>query len=302
MPYDSNSFIQDIQVMKRALKKENFQNVNMQCNRIMSNSYLLNKKRFILPAFILRDLNMLITSLRESRSSRPLVSAAATLGQLIRRLEQLRVEQDFDITLLWESYCSSLKTLRVQLLDDNELEVYDNENTEMTKSGFVSLIDFLNKNKDQLLNRKSPMVDTTIVEMTRLYTCYGIRDEDVPLRAVMIGLGLVDDYIENLAKDEDEFESITRNTIFPFLSNLVEMKDMESMKRFETGTLVLSDIVMLWRESYLKCGEPLGRRQRFAQNYILPCNFSSLNFSSEKKEQIADLLARGIEDQLRTDQ
>ena len=48
LSYKQADFNRDLKVIRKALKRQDLEGVNIQCNRIMSNSYLLNQDKFTL--------------------------------------------------------------------------------------------------------------------------------------------------------------------------------------------------------------------------------------------------------------
>ena len=156
----------------------------------------------------------------------------------------------------------------------------------------------MGKNKDLLTKKNARMLDNVIIEMTRLYTSYGIDEEDVPIRAFTIAIGLVGDYAGSVTNSEEDFKLDVENTIFPYVNKLLEIKSIAGDELLEVVNPLITEMIMVWREQYLKYGEPISRRQR---SYMITED-SKIDFSQEKKDKLADLLTKGIEDQLRRNQ
>jgi hypothetical protein len=265
----------------------------------MSNSCLLNDSRFTLLAFIIRDLNMLVTPLKQSGYTKPITSAVLAVEQLVSKIDQTFSERDSGNKMLWKNYCLCLKNLRRYLLDENENDAYEAyDDVKFTHSCFNKLIDFIVQNKDLLTNRNARMLYNVIIEMTRLYTCYGIEEEDVPIRAFTIAMGLLSDYAGSATNNEGEFKSDVEKMILPYLDKFVEIRNMNGDDLLERISSIVIEIIMAWREQYLKYGEPISRRQT---RYMLTGE-PNIDFSQEKKDKLADLLTKGIEDQLRRNQ
>ena len=117
---------------------------------------------------------MLVAPLKQSRYTRPITSAMFTVEQMVSKIEQILSKEDFDNKMLWRNYYECLKNLRPHLLDENEIDAYDNE-VKLTHSCFNKLVDFIRENKNLLTNRNARMLNNVIIEMTRLYTSYGME-------------------------------------------------------------------------------------------------------------------------------
>ncbi len=292
MSYETSVFNRDLQVIKRDLKKQDFQHLNIQCNRILSNSYLLNQSRFVLPAFIIRDFNILVSPLKQLGYTRPISTAIFFVEELVSKIAQIVSDENFDNKILWKNYYQHLKSLRPHLLDENEVESYQNE-VNLTHSCFSKLIDFMAGNKNLLTNKNSRILENVIIEMTRLYTSYGIEEQDVPIRAFTIAIGMVNTYAGSLSNNEEGFKSDIEDMVFPYVDKLLEIRDNKGDELLEAINPVIIKMIMVWREQSLKYIEPISRGQR---GYMIE---SKIDFSQEKKDQLADVLTKGLEDQLR---
>jgi hypothetical protein len=234
---------------------------------------------------------MLIFPLKQLGYVRPISTATSVVEDLVSKIAQMVSDENFD-KILWKSYYQHLKSLRPHLLDENEIVSYQNE-VKLTHPCFNKLIDFMAEHKNLLTNKNSQILDNVITEMTRLYTSYGIEEEDVPIRAFTIAIGLVNSYAGSLADNDEGFKSDIEDMVVLYMDKLLEIRDTKDGDLLGTINPVIVRLIMVWREQSLKYGEPIFRRQR---RYMIE---SKIDFSQEKKDQLADVLTKGLEDQLR---
>jgi uncharacterized protein (DUF2164 family) len=107
-------------------------------------------------------------------------------------------------------------------MEADEGSMYTKDDADLTHEGILELIDFLDKNKNLLTVKANNILDVMVIEINRFYYTYGINDSDVKIRALIIALGLVEDYIRKDAFDQSKFESNVNLVMFPLLDKIIE--------------------------------------------------------------------------------
>jgi uncharacterized protein (DUF2164 family) len=191
--------------------------------------------------------------------------------------------------------------LRSSLMEADEGSMYTKDDADLTHEGILELIDFLDKNKNLLTVKANNILDVMVIEINRFYYTYGINDSDVKIRALIIALGLVEDYIRKDAFDQSKFESNVNLVMFPLLDKIIEyssrIKDIE-LKSIDG---LLWKMIALWRDLFLKFGEPgllMAPGEERTQQYMKKGE-AQITFPPGTKDKLTDLLSKSIEDKLR---
>jgi hypothetical protein len=185
-------------------------------------------------------------------------------------------------------------------LDEYESAIYVEEKTSITHEGIVMLIDFLDKNRELIRIYESYMLDAIQIETRRLYATYGIEYKDVKIRALIIGLGAIVDYAKKLSRFDNisKYKSEIEERITGFLNTIVSFTQQND-GHSELADSCIIEIISFWRELFLKYGEVSFTR------YSLPLMREhyppelQVAFPQETRDKLANIVARGIEDQLK---
>jgi hypothetical protein len=186
-------------------------------------------------------------------------------------------------------------------MEGDEGAMYAKDDTNLAHEGVLGLIEFLDKNKDMLTVKANNMLDITAIEINRFYSTYGLNDSDVKIRALVIALRLVEDYVRKDAFDQSKLASNVNVIIFPLLDRIVEysrrIKDIE-LKVIDD---LLWEMIALWRDLFLKFGEPslyVAQGEDRSQKDMKKGE-AQITFPPSIRDKLADLLSKTIEDKLR---
>lgn len=164
MPYRAAQFRQEIGAIKKLLDTQDFDTINILGNRITSNAYLLEGEKFGIVGFMIKDLSILIGSLKQSGNIGATTSATSSLKLLIKTLEEFDFESEEYGKKLWDSYSNTLKILRRYMLSDVEREQYVEENISLSNEAFMNLLNFVDKNQEVLTKFNNRLIMTTLTE------------------------------------------------------------------------------------------------------------------------------------------
>ena len=299
MPYSVEIFKQDIKAGKKALEKDDFENVNVAANRMMMNAFLLGGSQLGLAGFMIRDIVIPVLALKQSTRSGSVSSAKAPLQLLLGKIGDTIASPEEKKPDLWDSYYVSLKSLRLHLLDEHESDAFATERTDFTHEAFMALIKYFEKYSGELVKPNSHLIKSMYLEINRFYQLYGISKEDVQRRAPFILLTWIDDYLAAISNDEKEFAAAVAEVQLPLVKRTVDICGKEQINLDEI-MLLTWDMVAEWRDLYMKHSELLRAARQFSRQQLTSKGAEpSFQIPEETKEKMASLVTKGIEDQVR---
>jgi hypothetical protein len=294
MSYNKDFLLKDLETAKYSVKKQDFTNLNIYCNRIMSNAYLLDNKDVAICGLLLKDLSYLMGPLKQLTNAKPITSAIQTYESLLEKIQKLDYSGEFQ-TELWSQYHKHLLTLRKYLMDEYESSVFPSESVEIAEKCFSKLIDFIDMNKEVLKSWDCRIFDTIMVEMTRIYTTYGMGLTETKIRTMFFMFELLFDYAKRNVKDISDYLSNIDKLIIPYLDRwIIIARSSDVGKDFDK---LLVEMIVSWRELYLLYSEPLKVQPEV--EYDRNKGQVPIVFPQETKDKLASLVTKSIEDQIK---
>lgn len=290
--YSTNEFKQDLSVIKKGLTDDNFDAINIFANRIMSNAFIMDSKKFVLPAFLIKDLTLFLVQLKQIPKIKSSASAKSALRLFISSIDNMTLNEEFKNEELWKAYHTSLGLLRKHLLPDNEKDSYDKENTEFTNQAFKMLITYVQTNQT-FLKKQNNLLRSLLTEMNRIYQEYGMDEMDTKYRALFVAMNYIDEYVVRADLTDEKIKSEAEELLFPFVDKVFQLIHEPNSSNSEIDNLIV-DMILFWRGLFLKYGElflPIAQRQSGKRG--------RLNLPEETKEKISKLVTQGLEDQIK---
>ncbi|MDE1769369.1 MAG: hypothetical protein KGI28_02290 [Thaumarchaeota archaeon] len=252
----------------------------------------MSSREFVLPALMIKDLDIFLLQLKQIPKVKSFAAAKSSLKLFISQVDKIIESKDFQNDALWKSYHTSLGILRKYLLPENEKDSYDKEDTEFTKQAFDMLVKYLEKNKE-FLKRPNYILKSILLEMNRFYQEFGIDERDVKARMLIVVINYIYDYIEKSDLTDEKIRSEVEISLIPFVDKIIHTLEPVEIQQPDIDNLIV-DIIMLWRDQFLRYGELL----------TLPTETPNrrsgrLNLPEETKDKISKLITQGLEDQIR---
>jgi len=247
---------QDMLVAIEALKRDNFDLVNIIGNRIASDSMIMKRNELIITGFLLKEVSIEIRRVKEINEknlTRCKDTGRKFLEGLLSLLEDKIVNKE-----IWEKYQNYEKEVRKYLISDIESSIYK-ENPDFTKETRTMLLEHLTGNKRLLTKRDYRSVEGIASEISRVINAYGFYPEDLVFYLVMkvfssyYNYFIYDYYLEESeeekTKKEKEMNSYIDN-IYELFSAGNNLNDL-----YEGSTKIIGELGTKWRAHFINLGE-----------------------------------------------
>ena len=273
---------QDVKAAYSAFKNDDFTDMNIFANRIMSNALLSEDPRFTLVGFFMKEMARIYGSIK-ARKDLSTFSTAKSLGDVYIKSIKLKGS----INELWEQYHQFYNRVREHRQDEYEKDSYK-ENVEFTHSAFRWLIEKLSKDRNVLFNENNQFVYGVLNEMDRILRVHGEKLVDLYAWSLVKALQLYYDYIDYFSKDERI--KVIEKSVFPYIDDITKTLTKDVIDPKEV-TLLLQRIIVDWRICFIHFMErprlvPVEREKR-------------VPITEETKKKISETVAKALEEKVK---
>lgn len=282
---------QDIEAVKEAFSKDDFDNMNIFSNRIMSNAFLAGNRKLALPGFFMKEVALQFGNLKRARKPTALSTAKAQGESFLKQLDALTMKPDFDEQQLWQYFKEYYNNIRKFLMNDMEQKVYA-ENPEFVSLTTRHLLEYLRDNKEVLTDRENLFLRGLINELSRIQRVHGADFWDLYAYSLITALERLYDYILRLSLKVDGSldDSKIRKTIFGFADKIIELLLSQEKEKVTVSAVdeLLFELIYQWRMYFIYYMEKMPILER-----------KGIELSEETREALGVSIAKGLEKKVR---
>ena len=247
---------QDMLVAIEALKRDNFDLVNIIGNRIASDSMIMKRNELIITGFLLKEVSIEIRRVKEINEknlTRCKDTGRKFLEGLLSLLEDKIVNKE-----IWEKYQNYEKEVRKYLISDIESSIYK-ENPDFTKETRTMLLEHLTGNKRLLTKRDYRSVEGIASEISRVINAYGFYPEDLVFYLVMKVFSSYYNYFiyDYYLEESEEEKTKKEKEINSYIDNIYELFSAGNNLNdlYEGSTKIIGELGTKWRAHFINLGE-----------------------------------------------
>jgi hypothetical protein len=246
---------EDLKAALGAFRDDDFGNVNVFANRIMSNAIFGENQKIFLPGFFLKDVAFTFGLLKARKTPMPFATAKAHGFSYVENLGKSLTSLDEE--QLWKDFHEFNDKIRKFEMTTWEEKSYS-DNPKFTNESFRWLLSYLNSHKEILSDPRNFLLKGIINETVRIYRVHSATLNDTVLLCLMIALDRNYDYMCKVWDRPDARiidERKLKELILPSIDQIVAMGNKE-LKINEADAL-LWNLVKTWRELFIQFGELL---------------------------------------------
>lgn len=273
---------QDVKAAYSAFKNDDFTDMNIFANRIMSNAILSEDPRLNLVGFFLKEMARIYGPIK-ARKELSTFSTAKSLGDVYIRSIRLKGT----INELWEQYHQFFDRVRRHRLDEYEKQSYK-ENVEFTRFVFRWLIEKLSKDRNTLFNENNQFIRGILNEMDRILNLHGGELVDLYAWSLAKALQLYYGYVDYFGKDERR--GVIEKSVFPYIDDMAKTLLQDEVDSKEV-TLLLQRMIVDWRICFIYFMErprlvPIEREKKVL-------------ITEETKKKISETVSKALEKEVK---
>ena len=227
MSYNGAIFQQDLKATMKALEKDDFENLNIFANRVMSNSHIFQDSGRMICGFLIKDLALTLLPLGQKKSTKTKSTTKALAIGFLKKIHD-QPSDKIDTKNLWSEYHTFSNNTSSTLFTEYEEGSYSGKNPEFTHKAVNILLEKLEENKTKLFYPNCLLLKGILNEIARLYKVHGGDLYDVFAHALITSLDRCYEYIQMIITN-GEFESEVKTRILPEIQRIIEiMKNIEN--------------------------------------------------------------------------
>lgn len=288
MSYNAEIFQQDLKAAMKALDKEDFENLNIFANRVMSNSHLFKDQGRMICGFLMKDLALTLLPLGQKKNTKTKSTTKAFAMGFLKKIHD-QPSDEIDTKNLWSEYHIFSNGTSNSLFTEYEEGSYSGKNPEFTHEAVNILLSTLEENKTKLFDPNCLLLKGILNEIARLYKVHGGNLYDEFVHALITSLDRCYEYIQMVIID-DEFENEVKLRIMPEIQKISEI-----MKKVENndGRWVLDvdeelfKLCTQWRNYFLLYME---HGQQVKEKVV--------RIPEESRKKLTEAIARSLEEEL----
>jgi len=246
----------DMLVAIEALKRDNFDLVNIIGNRIASDSMIIKRNELIITGFLLKEVSIEIRRVKEINEknlTRCKDTGRKFLEGLLSLLEDKIVNKE-----IWEKYQNYEKEVRKYLISDIESSIYK-ENPDFTKETRTMLLEHLTGNKRLLTKRDYRLVEGIASEISRVINAYGFYPEDLVFYLVMKVFSSYHNYFiyDYYLEESEEEKTKKEKEINSYIDKIYELFSAGNNLNglYEGSAKIIGELGTKWRAYFINLGE-----------------------------------------------
>jgi hypothetical protein len=242
---------QDLRAAALALEQDDYENMNIFANRIMSDGAILSDKKFLLIGFLAKDVAVEMIELTTTRKPSALATAKAHANMLVSRMKAYATQEGFARQDIWKDYVDFCDRIRKFHLMPIEEKAYTDDK-DLTKQVAAWVLDCLQRNQDSLLDPKNQLLKGLLNELGRTYRVHGAEEREITLLSLLTALDRLYDYARFASEGPGgslEAAKI-KQMIFPWVEKILqEMRDGAGDSTAATD--LLCELIVKWREAFV---------------------------------------------------
>lgn len=289
MGYEFTAFRQDLQAAVKALEEEDFENMNIYSNRIMSNSIYGTERKLALPGFYLKDISFILGNIKAKTPTSAFSTAKSLANEYAKNLSEKTSQSEFKEEELWLQFHEFMVNIRKFSLDPIEEKAYTQPNTSFTHEAFQWLISHLDKRREILLHPKNLLLKGILNEMNRLYRNHGVELAETYSMGLMTALDRCNDYVRMSSRSENEFEERVKQEILPYLDRIIPVLKERPLD-FENVNQLLWELVRKWRVYFIEFME----RSHMVREAVYEPE-KGIELPEETRKKLTDAITKSLE-------
>jgi hypothetical protein len=274
--------IDDLEIFKEGLKREDFSFCNILSNRLITDAVFLNSKGFVLLGVILKE-NLNYFALLEDFK--------IVKGEYIEFINEFNQSEDLDLERIINRYINFYDKIWVDISPEHEK--YE-KNLDYSLFSTKYVINFL---IDNLERQDVPYIRDSIIygatnELNRIYRNFGALKYQLMLKTVLYLSGKLYDYYRVLILSTSSKKEIWKEKIISLklkIKNNIRSFKIEK-KYLENSLDLLFEISKQWRHLFIKVGE-----------LSLPIQREKTTIPPEIQQELEEIVSKVTESELKSD-
>jgi hypothetical protein len=291
---------QQVGYLEAVVAQEDLKSISSNNAALLNDLSAVGNKDFMIIGWICRDLSNLLFMIKRNKTEKNLSKAFGEVGNVLKEINKIIDADPILIASFLDAYFEAANSLRVYLLTEAEKKEFQCSpeiSKEFSREFTIELIDFLDNNKDLLLNENNDLIDSISSELYRVSYVYG-GNEALVLHLVFLALSDYCDYFRyelGFEKNLDKRELLYKTKLDKYIEQVYKLRqEMVSSKienLYDNANLILVKLGVECRNYRLIYGDkPYEKEMPVGQRIELP---------ESVKKKISGAIAKSLDKELK---
>ncbi|MDH5483496.1 MAG: hypothetical protein OEY22_11575 [Candidatus Bathyarchaeota archaeon] len=272
---------QDMKAALSAAQNDDFEEMNIYSNRIMTNAIFDENSNFALLGFFFKEIARTCGSVKTNRDTTAYATAKSIATSYIESVDiESKSEQ------LWSNYVEFYNKIRKYEQNEHENKSYEDD-LSFTNASLNWLVELINKDRKLLFKPENRLITGILTEMERIARVHGAQIREICLISLFRALNLYSSYLDYF--DKDYRNEIIENSVLPYLDSIKAAAQNEKID-FDPITQLLAKIIFDWRVCYIRFME----RPR-----IVPIGERKVAVSEETKKRLSESVEKALQKEVK---
>lgn len=277
--------LEDLKALHLACEQDDYENMNIFANRVMSNAIVEDNGKFLVIGFLLKDAAIEMMELTARKQASALATAKALVMKFVEKMDQLARSEDFKEDEIWSEYVDLSERIRKFHLLPIEEKSYSDHH-EFTRKVTEWILEHVEKNREILLESRNQLLTGALNELGRVYRIHGADKREIIILSLFTALDRVYDYARFASvRGADLDAERVQEATFPYLDRIIAIARTEP--RIEDVDALLCELVTKWREAFIRYME-LRPRPGIAVE-------KGIQLPEETKKRITEAVTKALE-------
>jgi hypothetical protein len=240
---------EDLKSVQRSCEADDFENMNVFANRMMSNAVIESDRKFMLIGFLLKDSAIEMLQLRAGAKNGAISTAKSLVIKFAQSLDDLSRKTDFDEEAMWNEYVDLSERIRRFHILPVEEKTYS-ANKEFTKKVADWMLNHLMSNQALLLEPRNRLLKGCLNEIGRAYRVHGADRREIVIFLLLTALDRFYSYARFAYLIDSELDTKKmQDTIFPYVDRIFKVVSGEIQAKSVDD--ILCELIAKWREAFV---------------------------------------------------
>jgi hypothetical protein len=246
----ASPLLEDINAAMFALEQDDYQNMNIFANRVMSNATIESDNKFLLIGFFLKDVAVEMTELGAAKVPTALATAKARMTMFASKMKEHANRKDFAEDEIWKEYVNHSDAVRKFHFTVAEEKSYS-DHKDFTRKVGSWVIEMLKNDRNVLLEPKNLFLKGLSNELARSYRMHGADRREIVLLSLLTAIDRFYDYVllELEGPDGSLNQDRVKADVFPYLDQICQVVEAEDLSKTDN---LMAQLIIQWRLRFVR--------------------------------------------------
>jgi len=251
--YDVINFRYDLDAFGFCVKENDFKQANIFANRIMSNTFLFDKKDFGIIGHICKEIANDGIVAQQGKDEKLLLEYSEKSQKVIGVIIKMLDSESLNLKKIWSHYSAQQDSTNKLFMSEYEIKAYQKSDKDFSNKAIKKLMKILEENIVLLEYRSNDLYRGMLNELGRISKIYGLYDYDEHFTSLLRMMQKIDEYVKSTSTPND-FTTRSKKEIVLLTQEVISIYHLidSNNKQEEKIDDLLWILIKIWRLFFIK--------------------------------------------------